>query len=133
MDDIIRIGTVSSVDLEKGMVSVLYEDRDGKVTQLLPFLAPGGEYKMPDIGAKVLVAHLSNGGEMGIVLGPFWNEGNIPGTRATYHKELAPGVSFEYDAGTGNLVITAPHITFMASADDATLTVAQIKGGLKEM
>ena len=29
-----RIGTVSSVDAATGMVSVVYEDRDGEVTEL---------------------------------------------------------------------------------------------------
>ena len=29
---------------------------------------------MPDIGQYVLVAHLSNGNEAGIVLGGYWNK-----------------------------------------------------------
>lgn len=126
MEDIIRIGTVSSVDLKNGMVSVLYQDRDGKVTQPLPLFSPGGEYNMPDIGAKVLVAHLSNGGEMGVVLGTFWNEENAPGTSETYRKVIAPGVAVKYDIRTGNLVVTAPHIIFRAEDDSAEVSVADL-------
>lgn len=126
MEDIIRIGTVSSVDRKNGLVSVLYRDRDGKVTQPLPLLAPGGEYKMPGIGDKVLVAHLSNGGEMGIVLGPFWNEENTPGTEAAYCKQIAPGVAVEYNAETGVLSVTAPHITFRAADDGVEVSVADL-------
>lgn len=126
MEDIIRIGTVSSVDRKNGLVSVLYQDRDGKVTQPLPLLAPGGEYMLPGIGTKVLVAHLSNGAEMGIVLGTFWNEENMPGTEATYHKQIAPGVAVEYDAGTGVLSVTAPHITFRAVNDGVEVSVAEL-------
>ena len=59
-----RIGTVSSVDAATGMVSVVYEDRDGEVTELLPYATFNDEYKLPQIGAKVVVLHLSNGGEM---------------------------------------------------------------------
>lgn len=64
-----RIGTVSSVDAETGMVSVVFEDRDGEVTELLPYATFNEEYKLPQLGAKVVVIHLSNGGEMGIILG----------------------------------------------------------------
>ena len=64
-----RIGTVSSVDPETGMVSVIFEDRDGEVTELLPYATFNEEYKLPQLGAKVVVMHLSNGGEMGIILG----------------------------------------------------------------
>ena len=32
-----RIGTVSSVDADTGMVSVVFEDRDGEVTELRPY------------------------------------------------------------------------------------------------
>lgn len=127
MEDIIRIGTVSSIDRENGLVSVLYQDRDGKVTQPLPLLAPGGEYMMPGIGDKVLVTHLSNGGEMGIVLGTFWNEENAPGTEAVYHKRIAPGVAVEYDTDTGVLSVTAPHITFRATGDNTEVSVADLK------
>ena len=54
-----RIGTVSSVDSETGMVSVLYEDRDGEVTELLPYATFNDEYKLPQLGAKVEIGRAS--------------------------------------------------------------------------
>ena len=78
-----RIGTVSSVDPETGMVSVIFEDRDGEVTELLPYATFNEEYKLPQLGAKVVVMHLSNGGEMGIILGTYWNEYNAAGNPGT--------------------------------------------------
>lgn len=127
MDDAIRIGTVSSVDAVNGMISVIYQDRGGEVTQALPYLTFNDEYKMPDIGQKVLVAHLSNGAEMGVVLGTYWNKANSPGAPATYYKELGGDAFFKYDAKTGNLTINAEHITFNATGDGARVTVKEIK------
>ena len=72
-----RIGTVSSFDKKTGMASVLYSDRDGDVTQMLPFATFNGEYKVPETGSKVLVVHLSNGSEIGIILGTYWNEATL--------------------------------------------------------
>ena len=69
-----RIGTVSSVDPETGMVSVIFEDRDGEVTELLPYATFNEEYKLPQLGAKVVVIHLSNGGGMGGILRTSLNE-----------------------------------------------------------
>ena len=57
----IRIGKVSSIDYENGMIRVLYTDRDGAVTKTLPVVTFNDEYKMPQVGQYVLVVHLSNG------------------------------------------------------------------------
>lgn len=74
--DTIRIGKVSAVDLEKGLVSVVYADRDSSVTALLPMLSH--RYFMPEPGDQVLVLHLSNGAEAGVVLGRFFSDKNLP-------------------------------------------------------
>ncbi len=109
-----RIGTVSSVDSETGMVSVLYEDRDGEVTELLPYATFNDEYKLPQLGAKVVVMHLSNGGEMGIVLGTYWNEYHAAGNPSTYHKDMGGGAYMDYK--DGELLIAAEHLR-IASLD----------------
>ena len=56
----IRIGRVSSIDYGNGMISVTYPDLDDSVTDDLPVFSMGDEYKMPPVGAEVLVLHLSN-------------------------------------------------------------------------
>lgn len=66
-DRTIRIGKVSSVDYGSGMIKVTYPDLDNSVTDDLPYLTFNDEYKMPKVGASVLVVHLSNGSAMGIV------------------------------------------------------------------
>lgn len=109
-----RIGTVSSVDAETGMVSVVFEDRDGEVTELLPYATFNEEYKLPQLGAKVVVIHLSNGGEMGIILGTYWNEYNVAGNPGVFHKDLGGGAYINYKDGI--LTVAAEH-TVLVSLD----------------
>lgn len=75
-DSTIRVGKVSSVDYEKGTVAVVYADRDSSVTAALPMLST--RYDLPDVGDQVLVLHLSNGAEAGVVLGRFYSDKNLP-------------------------------------------------------
>lgn len=89
--EIIRIGKVSSVDYEKGLVRVAYHDKDDNVTQPLPMLSD--VYCMPSVGDQIIVLHLSNGTEAGLVLGRYWNDKNMP-------KESGAGL-FRLDLGRG--------------------------------
>lgn len=116
MDGEIRIGTVSSTDSETGMASVIYQDKGGEVTQMLPYATFNDEYKLPKIGAKVVVVHLSNGSEMGIILGTYWNKSNSAQNPGDYHKKLSDRAYFNYD--NGELTIAAEH-TFIESLDGA--------------
>ena len=90
MNDVIRIGKVSSIDYEKGMISVYYEDRTAMVTGTMPVLS-NGRYKMPKVGESILVAHLSNGTNAAVVLGTFFNDANAPkmSGRNVYYDELS--------------------------------------------
>lgn len=122
----IRIGQISSLDRAKGMAKVIYNDRDGAVTKMLPLFSFNGEYKPPEVGQYVLVVHLSNGSEAGCVMGTYWNEARTPAApSATWRKELGQknGEAFmQYDGGT--LRINAGSIQF--ETDAGTITLAQI-------
>ena len=72
----IRLGKISSIDYAKGMARVVYHEKDDDVTRLIPLLSH--EYKMPPVGSQVLVVHLSNGTEAGVVMGRPWSEKNAP-------------------------------------------------------
>lgn len=88
-EKLIRIGKVSSIDHENGMISVTYPDMDDSTTNKFPTFSFTDEYKMPEIGDEVLVLHLSNGQSAGVVMGKFWNRANKPECdKATYKKEL---------------------------------------------
>ena len=98
MNDVIRIGKVSSVDYEKGMVSVYYEDRTAMVTSIMPVIS-NGRYKMPKIGESILVAHLSNGTNAAVVLGTVFNDANVPKSSGqnVYYEELSDNTMISSD------------------------------------
>ena len=98
MNDVIRIGKVSSVDYEKGMVSVYYEDRTAMVTSIMPVLG-NGRYKMPKIGESILVAHLSNGTNAAVILGTVFNDANVPkmSGQNVYYEELSDNTMISSD------------------------------------
>lgn len=99
----IRVGRISSVDYAAGTVQVVYHDKDDNVTQAIPLIS--NEYQMPEMGDMVLVLHLSNGAEAGVVLGRYWNSNNKPpeGAAGLYRKDMArtPGEAMiRYDGTT---------------------------------
>lgn len=93
MEDVIRIGFVSSRNPATGTIQVTYQDRDRMVTDDLPVLAFGGEYTLPQVNDMVLVAHLSNDLSSGVVLGKFWNDTELP-EGMEWYKRIAEDLSF---------------------------------------
>ncbi len=124
MDGGNRIGTVSSVDADTGMVSVLYQDRDGEVTQLLPYATFNDEYKLPKVGAKVVVIHLSNGSEMGIVLGTYWNRSNPASNPGSYRKEIGEKAYFAYQDGL--FTIEAERVCISSAQSQKSFEVGEL-------
>ena len=88
----IRVGKVSKINYEKGMIRVTYPDLDDSVTAELPVFSFTDEYKMPKIGQEVFVLHLSNGQAAGILMGKYWNKDNVPPDygqgKNTFNKEI---------------------------------------------
>ena len=87
MGNEIRLGKVSAVDHPAGMV-----------------------YSMPEVGDQVLVLHLSNGTEAGVVLGRPWSEKTKPpeGAEKLYRLDMdrTPGVAMvRYDGKAKDLTI----------------------------
>lgn len=122
MAEIIRVGKVSSIDYANGLVSVAYRDKDNSVSQPLPMLSE--LYDMPKVGDQVLVLHLSNGTEAGLVLGRYWNDKNKP-------KESGAGL-FRMDLnrdGTAYIKCSNTDITILGNVTlDGNLNV---KGNIK--
>ncbi len=121
--DEIRLGKISSINYTAGTARVAYADRNGAVTREIPFLS--FEYSMPAIGDMVLVVHLSNGSEAGVILGRPWSGKNKPpeGAEGLYRKDLSstPGKAmFRYDEETGVLRIKAPTIILETDAGSKT-------------
>lgn len=94
----LRIGKVSGIDYENGMMQVVYTDRADAVTASMPYANYNNEYCMPEIGESVLVAHLSNGSSRGVVLSTIWNRKNVPPEcgKGLYRKELSKKAGAAY-------------------------------------
>ncbi len=111
----IRKGKVSSVDYEAGMVRVTYKDKDESVTMNIPVLNYNDEYRMPEPGQDVMVAHLSNGSSRAVLLGTVWNQKNIPKEtgRQLYRKDLSrekDAAYVRYDDKTGEYLVKAANM-----------------------
>ncbi len=91
--NLIRIGRISSMNKETGMVRVVYKDKNSTTSEL-PVFNFSGEYKAPQVGQLVLVLHLSNDSSTGIVMGSFWNKVNKPKT-SEYQKDFKEGKAYE--------------------------------------
>lgn len=125
----IRIGRVSSIDYQNGMMRILYSDRDNGVTKDMPYLSFNDEYKMPAVGQYVLVVHLSNGSEAGVILGSYWNEANRPinAKKGMYRKEFGiyPGQAFlSFDSEQEKMVLSANQI--FLKGKDGEISLAEI-------
>ena len=106
----IRVGRVSSVNYEKGMIRVTYRDKDDSVTGEFPMLTNNDEYRMPKVGQDVLVAHLSNGSSRGAIIGTLWNQKYSPyeAGETLYRKELSrkkDAAYIRYSDETGEYLI----------------------------
>lgn len=119
MKDVVRVGRISSINQENGMVRVYYPDRDSTTSELgmFHFL---GEYKPPKVNDQVIVLHLSNDTSSGVVLGGFWNEVRKPPSETVYKREMGES-SFE-SLQEGNLTIHSPEISLAGEKGEITLT-----------
>ena len=85
MQDVSRVGYISTVNPDAGMAKVQYPET-GNTTSDLPIYKFGDEYRMPEIGDQVIVIHLSNDSSSGIILGKFWDETDPPKEKEGYRK-----------------------------------------------
>lgn len=136
----IRVGQVSAVDLEQGMIRVVYNDMDSAVSPWLPYLAFGNEYHMPDVDDYVVVLHMTNGQEAGIVLGRYWNQKHTPPANGkdVYRKDFSnsPGKAYlQRDPGEAQkimlvldlmLQMTVSNALSVTSEKDMTLKGSEI-------
>lgn len=114
-ESLLRIGKVSSVDYETGMMRVVYTDKGAAVTKEMPYMNFNDEYNMPKIGTRVLTAHLSNGNSRGVVIGPMWNRANKPAEagKGIFRKEMSKtkGAAItRYDDDSGEYLLKAPNV-----------------------
>lgn len=119
MEDVTRVGFVSSVNAAAGTVQVTYQDRERMVTGDMPVLTFGGEYDLPEVNDMVIVAHLSNDLSSGVVLGRFWNAERHP-ERSEWYKRIAADIILKK---AGNILeIQAPEVRLTGAGGGITLS-----------
>ncbi|QHM72481.1 phage baseplate assembly protein V [Mixta intestinalis] len=122
--NIIRIGTVSAVNLDEGTCRV---NTGQNTTGWLPWLTGRAgrsrSWSAPSVGEQVLI--LSLGGELttGFVLpGVFSNSNPAPSTSAdALHWSFPDGAVIEYEPDTGALIATGIQTALIKAAGKITL------------
>lgn len=119
MNDVIRIGFISTVDRIHGTAQVYYPDL-GSTTEQLHLFAFQKEFALPEIGAQVVVLHLPNDTSSGVILGRFWGEADPPPADVLYQRTLATHVTESVDVSGYHL--SAPEMTWSGNAGSITLS-----------
>jgi phage baseplate assembly protein V len=124
LKNLILIGTVSSINYERGTIRVCLNDQDAVVTDELPMLS--FEYEMPNVGDPVLCLFLGNGITNGFCLGRYYYDKNLLDPSDTgansYFKQFLHEAYMKYDKGSKTFTISAENIVFDGNV--------QIKGTL---
>lgn len=127
LNDLIKVGEVSSIDPARGTARVVFDDEDGSVSYDLPILQRN-TYKTQDfhsvtVGEDVLCLFLPTGPEEGFILGSFY-AGEISPPESTKDRRTTvfeDGTVIRYDMAshTATVQIGATQIV----ANPTTVTV----------
>ena len=116
LDQLIRIGRITSVDEKKHTARVQFTDRDEMVSWDLPVLVPSTvdpqDYCLPVENTDVVCVFLPNGQQQGFIIGAFYTDLNPPPItdRKKYLRKFKDGTEIEADKETGNVTVkTANH------------------------
>lgn len=114
---LVRVGRVSSLDVENMAARVVFPDMDNSVSDTLPILTFGSAlakaYWMPDIDEQVVCLMIPNasskGSNDGFILGSFFSDEDRPVVSgATIRRiDFGDGSYVSHDRATGNMEIHA--------------------------
>lgn len=101
LKNLIRVGTVSTVNAERGTVRVTFPDKDDSVSNELPVLRLGGTFAMPHVGDNAVCLFLGNGIRAGFYLGSYYTEGQVvpPGVSDVVNIDGDLGISGDVTIG----------------------------------
>ena len=113
LDQLIRIGKITSVDEKKHTARVQFTDRDEMVSWDLPVLVPSTvdpqDYCLPVENTDVVCVFLPNGQQQGFIIGAFYTDANPPPItdRKKYLRKFKDGTYIQTDKETGDVTIKA--------------------------
>lgn len=110
MKDLIRIGTVESVNYKEGTVRLVFEELDDSLSFDLPVIST--EYNMPSVGDQVVAIFLSKDSMDGFVIGKPFNDDNKPlnGKKNIIRKDYDKSNYIEFDKNTETLTVNIKNI-----------------------
>ncbi len=115
MNDLIRIGTVTSVNYQEGTVKIIQPDRDNSISFDLPLMS--FEYNPPLKGDMVIVVFLPEDSTQGFVIGKPFNANNMPknGNENIVRKDYDIDSFVEYNKATKTLTVKAENINIIGN------------------
>lgn len=127
MEDIVRIGKVSTIDYATGTASVIYADRNNEVSPYFPFFSM--IYEMPRVNDIVVVIMLPNSTTKGFILGVPFSTKKTPAEngQGIFYKEFHDGTSILYNPKTNNMEISTKKVTLKTVTADSLTVDGEIK------
>ena len=137
--NIVKVGTIVSVNEKEATARVEFKDRDGKVSAEIPFsfMHTLGDrtYSIPKVGQQVWCIFLPNAEDYGLIIGSNYNAKDRPpaSDKNLFVHEFEDGTRIEYDKSSGKLTIENPKevvLKVQSSINEETQTL-QIKASSK--
>ncbi|WP_419078879.1 phage baseplate assembly protein V [Phascolarctobacterium faecium] len=135
--NIIRIGRVSSIDVNTNTARVAFSDKDDLVSGNLMIVNRGSmvdkDYWIPDIDEQVLCLMLPNKSGLGLnegfILGSFFSAEDAPQERSTDVRavKFGDGTVIKHDRSTGNLTVNATGDISIIAGGTITIQGAVVK------
>jgi phage baseplate assembly protein V len=127
MENLFRVGTVSSINADTAKARVTFAERDNLVSAELPVLVKNTlntkDYWMPAVQEKVLCCFLPIGIETGFILGGFYTD-PVPKPEATATArviEFEDGARFAYDPSISELAVSGIDALNLTTTGDLTI------------
>lgn len=128
LNDLIKVGEVSSIDPARGTARVVFDDEDGTVSYDLPILQRN-TYKTQDfhsvsVGEDVLCLFLPTGPEEGFILGSFYAGDIVPpeNTKDRRTTVFEDGTVIRYDMASHTATILIDGTKIVADRSSVTVT-----------
>lgn len=128
LNDLIKVGEVSSINPEKGTARVVFDDEDSTVSYDLPILQRNTlntqDFHSVNVGEDVLCLFLPTGPEEGFILGSFYAGEIVPpeSTQKRRTTVFEDGTVVRYDMESHTLTVIIEGTKIVADRQNITVT-----------
>lgn len=135
--NIVRVGTVSSVNPNAATVKVIFSDIDDLVSDDLPVIFPQSlknkAYALPDVGDNVVCIFIEQGIGDGFCIGSFYTPTSKPPVSDPdkIHYMFGDGAYVEYDRKSHKLIVDAKSGSVDVKAKSIIAECEELSGACK--